>query len=357
MQTLSTTTGDSGIGASSKKNSRKVMNKTIDLKYIRSKSSTRNDEIRSPSYDLLEDKIIRGSWGRNDSRSPFMSKHSESLTRDLVRAKMSSNEKLHKADKLMLGCNVTLGKLNDISYLIKPKEDFVKIRNTNFKRSKRAKRHKETSTGKDKISQSSYYAEKIGLANPSINMTSRSSILSMKKSRNTSEKQNSLVISASASRRRSRAERDLNYNSSNMRSFDLLPHKGPIKVLRRIAMASCSPKNKRETISLNKIKYNPKKSLNFKWDKKIVIKNKDISPRYKLSKKLNSGQTLNKDLISDGISDFKKILAKSELKVKKIKLSDSNEKRFTLASKCSKKCKKGFKGVFKIKKKGIIQQE
>ena len=69
-------------------------------------------------------------------------------------------------------------------------------------------------------------------------MTSRSTILSVKKSRNVQENQNSSAISASASRRRSRIDNDLNYNSTNMRSFDLLPHKGPIKVLRRIAMAS-----------------------------------------------------------------------------------------------------------------------
>ena len=92
-------------------------------------------------------------------------------------------------------------------------------------------------------SRSSYYADKIGVTNPSINMTTRSSILSMKKSRNMNEKQNTSAMSASASRRRSRIENDLNYNSTNMRSFDLLPQKGPIKVLRKISMASCSPKS------------------------------------------------------------------------------------------------------------------
>ena len=48
-------------------------------------------------------------------------------------------------------------------------------------------------------------------------------------------------MSASASRRRSRAEQDMNYNSGNLKSFGLLPQKGPIKVLHKISIDSGSP--------------------------------------------------------------------------------------------------------------------
>jgi hypothetical protein len=132
-------------------------------------------------------------------------------------------------------------------------EDFVKIRNIDYKRSRKwNKTRKDSPPPKGSLvvlitiieqrSQSSYWVDNIGVSTPLIDVSSRSSVLSMKKSRNTKSNQNTSAMSASASRRRSRVENDLKYSSWNMRSFDLLPHKGPIKVLQKISLASCNPK-------------------------------------------------------------------------------------------------------------------
>ena len=78
-------------------------------------------------------------------------------------------------------------------------------------------------------------------------------------------------MSASASRRRSRAEHDLNYNSWNMKSFGLLPQKGPIKVLHKISIDSRSP-----------ISNSTKNLKSFQGYKKQIIKSKQI--KWKLNK-------------------------------------------------------------------------
>ena len=185
---------------------------------------------------------------------------------------------------------------------IRKLDDFVKVRTqdinkrgrtSKFYHSSGSKNHKEidikhpSSTfydSKDYIKPfqldlergTSCFVERIGIDTPLMDVNMRSQFLGRKKSRNTSAKNNHSVMSASASRRRSRVENDCNYNSSNMRSFELLPHKGPIKVLQKISLASCSPianstknfktfKNRsKEIIPCSQIK------------KKLYIKNHDM---------------------------------------------------------------------------------